>query len=692
MQVLIRPVVGLMGRLRLIPKFFIVAILFAAPALMVSSLLINELNKAILITGQERLGVMHLKLLQDLSRLVQQHRALRHLALAGNHPASAAARKKQEEVSATLAQLDALQRRHPEMKLASAVDLNKKSWTALVEAMPGATAKASYQAHSALIAQLSKLGASLADHSHLSLDPQVDTYYLIHIFSKALPELASVVSDIAARGAPYIDTGLLEPNEDVLINANIMWAKRDLERLPAQLEALFRESPGAQEKLGSPQAVMASNLKFLERARNEVSNALDQTNGTEFLANGSESVEALYAYSSAAATLLDATLAERNELHVLHRNWIIFSIFACLIIALYLLAGFYLSFSREIRKLSLAVDAIAAGNLSTRIEPDGRDEVALLLRAFDGMRLVLARMVAEIRQSTDSISTASSEIAHGNADLSTRTEHQAASLEQTSASMEELTSAVKQNTRSAQQANQNALSAAEIAREGGMAVAKMIAMMEAIQGSSKKIGEIISVIDGIAFQTNILALNAAVEAARAGEQGRGFAVVASEVRNLAQRSAGAAREINTLITASMEQVGAGSRQVHSAGQTMQEIVFSIDAVTANMCEISAASKAQQAGIERVHQTLNALDGITQQNAALVEQAAAAAQSMHDQSGLLTRAVAVFTLEDAPLEPATPMANNANKIRHIAQSKLPVKAWRENAEAAPLHSMRRTQTR
>ncbi|MDO9192360.1 MAG: methyl-accepting chemotaxis protein, partial [Undibacterium sp.] len=347
--------------------------------------------------------------------------------------------------------------------------------------------------------------------TNLTLDPEVDTYYLISIFSKALPELANVISDIAARGAPYIDTALLEPNEDVLINANIMWAKRDIDRVPAQFEAMFRENPGLKEKTESPQGVITNNLRFLDRARNEVSNGVEQTTGTAFLAAGTNSVDALYAYANATGRLLDVSLAERVSRHVFHRNLMVVAILATLLIAAYLLSGFYLSFSREIQKLSDAVDSVTNGNLNTQIQSKGKDEIATLLNSFDGMRQVLARLVTDIRQSTDSIATASSEIAEGNADLSSRTEHQAGSLEETSASMEELTNTVKQNTRSAQQANQNALAASDIAKEGGVAVTQMIAIMEAIEQYSKKISDITGVIDGIAFQTNILALNAAVE-------------------------------------------------------------------------------------------------------------------------------------------------------------------------------------
>lgn len=676
MRILISPVVALMGRFRLIPKFLIVAVLFAAPAIVVAALLLNELNKSISLTEKERVGVTHVMLVQDLLRLTQQHRALRHLALAGNVPAAVAALKIQAGVSAKFAELDILQKAHPEMELASVFNLNRQAWSTLIQMIPSAKAKESYVAHTALLDLLVKLSTSIADHSHLSLDPQVDTYYLINVFSKALPELANVIADIAARGAPYIDTGLLEANEDVLINANIMWAKRDIDRLQTQLAAMFRENPTLKEKVESSQVAIASNLTFLDRAKNEVSNAVEQTNGTEFLAAGTQSIDALYGYASTAGKLLDTTLADRIERNVFNRNFMLAAILLTLLIAVYLLMGFYLSFSREITKLSNAVESVTTGNLSKQILSEGKDEVAQLLNAFDGMRQVLAGLVAEIRLSTDSISTASSEIAHGNADLSTRTEHQASSLEETSASMAALTSAVKQNNQSARQANQNAVSAAKIANEGGSAVTQMITMMDAIQRSSQKIGDIIGVIDGIAFQTNILALNAAVEAARAGEQGRGFAVVATEVRNLAQRSASAAREIKSLITTSVEQVAAGSCQVQSAGQTMQQILLSIDALTSNMRDIAATCTEQQTGIGQVNQTLSQLDEITQQNSALVEQAAAAAESMHDQSILLTKAVAVFTLEDETIfADRNQTGENKNNIR-------PLSGWKTSKGSSP----------
>src|SRR5512147_2697308 len=258
----------------------------------------------------------------------------------------------------------------------------------------------------------------------------------------------------------------------------------------------------------------------------------------------------------------------------------------------------------------------------------------------------LVRVVSQVRSGTDTVATASSQIAAGNLDLSSRTEEQASSLEETASSMEELTSTVRQNAENAKQANQLAISASDVAGKGGAVVSQVVTTMDAINEASRKIVDIISVIDGIAFQTNILALNAAVEAARAGEQGRGFAVVAGEVRNLAQRSAAAAKEIKTLIGDSVEKVEGGSKLVAQAGQTMEEIVTSIRRVTDIMSEITAASVEQSQGIEQVNTAITQMDEVTQQNAALVEEAAAAAEALEEQAQNLSAAVNVFKVAAA----------------------------------------------
>ncbi len=286
--------------------------------------------------------------------------------------------------------------------------------------------------------------------------------------------------------------------------------------------------------------------------------------------------------------------------------------------------------------------AISEGDFSKSVTVAPGDTSSLLY-SINAMRERLTGIVGDIRQSTETIAVASRQIASGNADLSARTESQASSLEETASSMEELTSTVKQNAENARQANQLVVSTADVAAKGGQVVGQVVDTMASIKDSSRKIADIIGVIDGIAFQTNILALNAAVEAARAGEQGRGFAVVASEVRNLAQRSAGAAKEIKSLIEDSVGKVDAGGKLVDEAGKTMEEIVGSVKRVTDIMSEIAAASQEQSSGIEQVNQAVVQMDDATQQNAALVEEAAAAAESLQNQAVKLAEAVSVFKL-------------------------------------------------
>ncbi|MDV0438126.1 methyl-accepting chemotaxis protein [Xanthomonas sacchari] len=302
---------------------------------------------------------------------------------------------------------------------------------------------------------------------------------------------------------------------------------------------------------------------------------------------------------------------------------------------------------RNLGKLSSLLQSIAAGDLTARMHGEFQGVFATMRDDANATADQLTGIVGRIQTAAASINAAASEIATGNDDLSRRTEQQAASLEETAASMEELTSTVKQNAEHARQANQLAVGAASVASQGGAVVGQVVETMSGIEASSKKIADIISVIDGIAFQTNILALNAAVEAARAGEQGRGFAVVASEVRTLAQRSANAAKEIKTLIDDSVDRVATGSALVDQAGKTMQEIVSSVQRVTDIMGEISAASQEQSAGIEQVNQTVTQMDEATQQNAALVEEATAAARSMEEQATQLQDAVAVFKLDALP---------------------------------------------
>ena len=329
---------------------------------------------------------------------------------------------------------------------------------------------------------------------------------------------------------------------------------------------------------------------------------------------------------------------------------IISLIFIFLLITLAILFGFKKLLTSPLDRAINYIHDISNGNLTNNIDKSGFNEIYMLTDALDNMQNSLADIVDNVRSGTDAIYTGISEIATGNNDLSSRTEQQASALEETAASMEELTSTVKQNAENALQASHLSQNASDTARKGSLVVDSVVQTMRDISGSSQKISDIISVIDGIAFQTNILALNAAVEAARAGEQGRGFAVVAGEVRNLAQRSAQAAREIKNLIEDSVSRVDVGSKQAESAGETMTEVVSAVTRVTDIMGEIASASEEQSRGIDQVGRAVSEMDTVTQQNAALVQESASAAAALEDQAGRLTDAVAIFNIRNALQSP------------------------------------------
>ncbi len=380
-----------------------------------------------------------------------------------------------------------------------------------------------------------------------------------------------------------------------------------------------------------------------------------------------ESAEKLQAFQmSAAAGSYEASQSMYGVFRIAAIGGVLFGLIVVAIAAFFLIRAIMQPLTEMLGHFS----AISSGDLTSRIEVKSRNEMGVLMSGLQVMQKSLIETVFNVRQGSTAIGVATQQIAAGNLDLSSRTEEQASSLEETASSMEELTSTVKQNADNARQANQLAASASTVAEKGGVVVSQVVDTMEDINASAKKIVDIIGVIDGIAFQTNILALNAAVEAARAGEQGRGFAVVASEVRNLAQRSAAAAKEIKTLIGDSVDKVEIGSKLVAEAGVTMKEVVQGVQQVTDIMSEITAASQEQSAGIEQVNQAISQMDQVTQQNAALVEEAAAAAESLNEQAGKLAEAVSVFKLDGVAA--ATPVKKAVSKIAAVPSTPVPAK--------------------
>ncbi|MGZ5818847.1 MAG: methyl-accepting chemotaxis protein [Burkholderiaceae bacterium] len=509
-------------------------------------------------------------------------------------------------------------------------------------------AQASFTQHTELIAQLFKVNDELIDHFGLNIDPDKDSYRLIDTALLRLPQLTETLGRLRGKGASILTLKEMSLDERISLAGTAESAKNLNYTIKASLDKVMETNPAAKEKLDAlNQNAFASGITAVQLSLTKLIKADQLTLApTEYFAQLTEAIDAQFKLNDAALTELNTILNARQS--QLRNIQIMLLAVVLVMIALTGLAGWVVlhAITDPLHNAIGIAKKIAIGDLTSNIEVNGTDETAELIEALKEMNQSLMRIVTDVRIATDTIATGSAEIASGNMDLSSRTEEQASSLEETASSMEELTSTVKQNADNARQANSMAVSASEVAIKGGTVVSQVVDTMGSINNSSKKIVDIIGVIDGIAFQTNILALNAAVEAARAGEQGRGFAVVAAEVRNLAQRSAAAAKEIKTLIGDSVEKVNAGAKLVDQAGATMQEIVDSIRRVTDIMGEITAASQEQTAGIEQVNMAITQMDDTTQQNAALVEQAAAAAQSMQNQAGNLSMAVSVFKLNDA----------------------------------------------
>ena len=501
--------------------------------------------------------------------------------------------------------------------------------------------------HTQLIATLLQLNESLVHAYGLQIDPEADTHALVQASLAQAPMLGEKLGMLRAQGASALGKRELTPQgkgQLLVLQQRVAELQGDTFR---GLDRALQGNAELQRALGSSvQAVQGQIQQSLQMVERDILNATDlQLPSKDYFDAFTRTIEALNALNNLSMASLDQALQTRVA--GLQRNllWVALA----LVLTLSATSAMALVFVRSMTgPLSQAVAlsrAVAQGDLSGEPIAHGTNEVGQLLEALQQMRTQLTQVVRNVRSGSESVATASVQIAQGNTDLSARTESQASALEETAASMEQLNATVRQNADSAQQASQLAANASTVAVQGGEVVAQVVDTMHGINASSQKISDIIGVIDSIAFQTNILALNAAVEAARAGEQGRGFAVVASEVRSLAGRSAEAAREIKTLISASVERVAQGSALVDRAGATMSEVVGAIRRVTDIVGEISAASHEQSLGVAQVGEAVTQMDQVTQQNAALVEEMAAAASSLKNQAEDLVQVVSVFRLGD-----------------------------------------------
>ncbi|MES2583371.1 MAG: methyl-accepting chemotaxis protein [Pseudomonadota bacterium] len=638
---------GLLDRLLLWQKFVIVGVvaLFAISIPVV--FYIREADKNWDAALLEREGLVPMASILRTIQLTQQHRGLSALVLGGVESEKDKRLAKQKEADAAYEALDAIIQSLKDKGVAEAWSQPKQDWAALRANVSGATLSVpqSYQAHTALVPKLLVVNDLMGDHFGLSLDPDADNYQLIQAMFYIQPYVTEELGKMRAKGA-----GLLAKKEatleDKLVMAELIARAADrLGQMRTAYGKAVASNPDIGKRLGTGMTeALAIATQAMAVASEQIVKADTLTHsGVEYVGLTTRAIDAQFALNAAANKDLERSLGQKiADLRTL-RATMLGSLALLLLMAVWLLRSILRSISVPMAEAVQVAQRIAKGDLTATFGAIHADEIGQLMAALRDMNDNLARMVGSVRQGIEEIDDGASAIASGNSDLSARTESQASSLEQTAAAMVEMTATVRQNADNARQANQLVNSTAEVAVRGGEIVAQVVSTMGGINESSRRIVDIIGVIDGIAFQTNILALNAAVEAARAGEQGRGFAVVASEVRSLAQRSAEAAREIKTLIGTSVEKVEAGNQLVGSAGKSMDEIVGSVKRVTSIMGEIVGATDEQRLGIEQIEQAVAQMDGMTQKNAALVEQAADAAAAMKDQSHSLVQAMASFRL-------------------------------------------------
>ncbi|GAB3542314.1 hypothetical protein GCM10027343_14080 [Noviherbaspirillum agri] len=641
----------LQNRLYLWQKFVVLAVLAAVLTAVPLVMYQNEASKAIDVAREEVAGMPTVRAVLDTVLLVQQHRGLSAMYLSGNDSVQAQRAAKQDEIVKSISAADSAVARAGSSVIAARWQEAKATWLPLQEkvAQRQLSSKESFAAHTSLVGQMMKVSELLIDHYGLSMDAQPATKYLIDAAIIQSPDLIETLGRLRARGAAVLTAKSASIEERAALAALIEKARERYASIGNALEKSSAHEPSVKGKTAAQlQAALAQGDEVLRLATEQIVNAEEISYaGPEFFAKVTAAIGEQVKLYDAAMAVLSELLADRQtslqtRLYLLAGTVVAMATLAC-VIGLLIIR----SITRPLKQAIAVARQVASGNLTAQIDVQSNTETGQLLQALKDMNHGLSNIVTEVRIGTETIASAAGQIASSNLDLSTRTDQEASSLQETAATMEQLTATVRQNADNARQANQLALSASRVASEGGEMVEHVVETMSSINASSKKVVDIIGVIDGIAFQTNILALNAAVEAARAGEQGRGFAVVASEVRSLAQRSAAAAKEIKDLINASVEKVDAGTRLVDQTGATMGEIVNSIKRVADIVSEIAAASGEQRTGIEQVNVAITQMEQVTQQNAALVEEEAAAASALHELAGKLSNVVSIFHLEGEP---------------------------------------------
>ncbi|WP_374660323.1 methyl-accepting chemotaxis protein [Inhella sp.] len=639
---------GFIADLRLARKLALLGVISLIVCGSLLTLQVRQMWGELRTISHELAGLDPVRSLLDVVRLTQQHRGLSASVLGGKTEGEPERAARQAAVEKAMQQFDAILRRDiDDARVQSEWRRVSEEWRSLAAAVSGRqiAGSDSMARHTALIMAQLELNDRITDYFALTLHPESAGYFMIIAALQQMPRLTELMGQTRARGALLLNTQQATPEARAALAGLVARAAGQLREMQLTFDKAFDSNPEAKQALAGAAADSSKQIQgMLDLARKEIVDAsVLSLSAAEYFQRSSMAIDKAFELGDAARQVLKADLeASRADLWrkklLLLGGFLVLAAFGTwlgMLIARSIVGP--AATARDVAK------RIAEGDLVSEVPPGGRDEMGDLLSAMRDMQASLVRVVSGVRANAESVATASSEIAQGNADLSQRTEEQASTLQQTAATMEQLSTTVKQNADNAQQANQLAQAASGVAVKGGEVVGQVVETMKGISESSHRIADIIGTIDGIAFQTNILALNAAVEAARAGEQGRGFAVVAGEVRTLAQRSAEAAKQIKHLIGASVERVEQGTAQVDQAGQTMNEVVNAIRRVTDIVGEISSASVEQSLGVSQVGQAIGQMDRVTQQNAALVEEGAAASESLKMQAGDLVQVVSAFRL-------------------------------------------------
>jgi methyl-accepting chemotaxis protein len=602
----------------------------------------------------------------DALRLVQalqQHRGLSALVLSGKADQAGARQVKQAAADALFARAQASVAGLGVAALSKEIDESAAAWRQLsADVAGGALPPAqSFARHSGLIDAQLTLVEDIVNATGINLHSESVGYFLQLGVLHHFPRISESLGRMRAQGAVLLARGSASTQEKSQLAAAAGVLRESLRAGRKVMDQAVAGDAALRERLAGPLAAAEEGGAAVLRLVDEkivLAPALDFASA-DYFAETTRAIDRQFALIDTALVSLDERIAHAAAAARTRLSLVLAGACALTALALWTLAVVSRTTTRSVRAAVELAEAVAAGDLGRRIDAAGRDEIGRLLRALDAMNGSLAQVVRTVRGNADSVATASAQIAQGNGDLSQRTEQQASALEETAASMEQLAATVRQNADNARQASGFATDADAVARRAGETVGEMVRTMQQIEASSQRIGEIVGVIDGIAFQTNLLALNAAVEAARAGEQGRGFAVVAGEVRGLAQRSAQAAREVKGLIAESVDRVARGGQLAHQVGCTMDSVAAAIRRMAAVLGEISLASQEQSTGVAQVGEAVGQMDRATQQNAALVEESAAAAESLRQQAMALVEAVAVFRLGEASAAlPAPPLVRLA----------------------------------